>query len=66
MAKNNNTKHGSSDILGMVGTNYKVKDTPCLIPQENIRQFRDMQKQAQKSSFGNWPNPFNAWWRPSK
>jgi hypothetical protein len=39
-------KSGNSDILGMVGTNYKVKDTPCLIPQENIRQFRDMQKQA--------------------
>lgn len=65
MAKDN--KHNGYGIEGMVGTNYRVKDTPCLIPQENIRQFAHMQQQAQKSSFGNWPNPFNMWWpKPKK
>ena len=30
MSKDN--KHNGYGIEGMVGTNYRVKDTPCLIP----------------------------------
>jgi hypothetical protein len=44
-----------------------VKDTPCLIPKENIGIFSHMQKQSQQSSFGDFPNLFNAFWkRPKK
>lgn len=62
-------KTGSSDsrIMGTLGQNYLVRDVPCLLPKENMSFFTDMQRQAQHSSFGNFPNPYNAWWpKPKK
>ena len=57
----------NSNIIKSMGTeNYLVKDTPCLIPKENMKFFTNMQKQSQFSSFGNFPNPFNAWWKRPK
>lgn len=63
--KNSGNRHG---IIRQVGSeNYMVKDTPCLIPKENIGIFSHMQKQSQQSSFGDFPNLFNAFWkRPKK
>lgn len=62
MAKSKTT----SDFMGVqkkIGDNYLVKDTPCLIPKENIRAFNNMRRQAGVSSFGDFPNPFNAFWK---
>lgn len=56
----------SVDMTGVqrrIGDNYVVKDTPCLIPKENIRAFNAMRKQSQVSSFGNYPNPFDIFWK---
>lgn len=50
-------------VIGKIGSdNYMVKDTPCLIPKENMKFFNTMRKTAGVSSFGNFPNPFNAFW----
>ena len=63
--KSNNRTGGN--IIKSVGTeNYMVKDTPCLIPKENMGFFTNMQKQSQHSSFGDFPNPFNAFWKRPK
>ena len=31
-------------IIGVSGDNFVVKDTPCLIPKENMKMFHTMQK----------------------
>lgn len=48
-------------VMGKIGDNYVVRDTPCLIPKENMRIFNAMRKQSNVSSFGNYPSPFNIW-----
>ena len=51
-------------VVGTAGTeNYFVKDTPCLIPKQNMSFFNTMQQASQHSSFGNYPNPFDAFWK---
>lgn len=53
-------------VIGQVGTqNYLVKDTPCLMPKENMKFFNTMRKNSDKSSFGDFPNPFNVFWKGS-
>lgn len=62
--KRNNNNGSSSGIIKQVGSeNYMVKDTPCLIPKENMKMFTNLQKQSQHSSFGDFPNPFDAFWK---
>lgn len=67
MAKIKRNKPGNSNLSGIirqVGTeNYMVKDTPCLIPKENMKMFTSLQKQSQHSSFGDFPNPYDALWK---
>ena len=53
-------------IIGVSGDNFVVKDTPCLIPKENMKMFHTMQKQSGVSSFGDFPNPFNSFWNGKK
>ena len=53
-------------IIGVSGDNFVVKDTPCLIPKENMKMFHTMQKQSSVSSFGDFPNPFNSFWNGKK
>jgi len=54
----------SSGVIRMIGdAGYLVKDTPCLIPKENMPMFNAMRKTAGVSSFGNYPNPFNVFWK---
>jgi hypothetical protein len=67
MSNKKNNNKGTSPIIGTVGMNYKVQDTPCLIPKENIQMFHELQRQSQHSSFGNFPNPYDAFWpKPKK
>ena len=57
MANNNN-----NDITGKIGQNYRVKDVPCLIPQENMKQFRELQRNvATTNTFAGFPNPYSIW-----
>ena len=67
MAKIKRNKPGNgnySGIIKQVGSeNYMVKDTPCLIPKENMKMFTNLQKQSQQSSFGDFPNPYDAFWK---
>ena len=62
-------KKKDCSMNGVVGKvrndNYMVKDTPCLIPKENMKFFNTMRKNAGVSSFGNFPNPFNVFWSGS-
>lgn len=61
------TNRRNSNVIKQVGSeNYMVKDTPCLIPKQNMGFFTTMQKQSQHSSFGDFPNPFNAFWKSPK
>ena len=64
MIKKHNSSSSGTGIIGSVGDqqNYIVMDTPCLIPKENIKFFNNLQKEAQHSSFGDYPNPFNSFW----
>jgi len=49
-------------VVGKIGDNYVVRDTPCLMPKENMRMFNTMRKNCgSTSSFGNWPSPFDIW-----
>lgn len=66
--KNKGASNGGSvsTVSGHIGCNNVVKDMPCLLPQENMKMFTQMQKAAGVSSFGNYPNPFNAFWSGQK
>ena len=60
-------KTGSpAGVIGTVGDNYIVKDTPCLIPKENMKFLNAMKQSSQRSTFGDYPNPFNAFWKGSE
>lgn len=59
--KKNTTQYPG--VIRQVGQNYLVKDTPCLVPKENMKFFTRMQKTTQQSSFPGWPNPYDAFWK---
>lgn len=61
--KGNSNPTGAIRMIGDAG--YLVQDTPCLIPKENMQMFNAMRKNANVSSFGNYPNPFNVFWKGS-
>lgn len=50
-------------VTGNIGQNYVVKDTPCLMPKENMKMFNAMQANAEHSMFSDYPSPYNNWWK---
>ena len=60
---NSGPGNGVSRTLGTIGSdgNHLMTDMPCLIPKENVKFLTSMQKQANISSFGSYPNPYNGW-----
>ncbi len=65
--RRNGTSSGSSNgvsrTLATIGSdgNHLMSDMPCLVPKENVKFLTHMQKQANISSFGDYPNPYNGW-----
>lgn len=64
----NETKTGTghsgspSGVIGTIGSNYVVKNMPCLMPKENMKMFNAMQADCNKQPFNGLKGPFDNFW----